>query len=96
MENKQFSALIVLSMLSISTFIVLSLPSNINFVAATIDNPKDQLLPFDMKDIFGGGPGQNETSNNYSSTTVEDNSNKMTKCEMPPCPPGQACIQSCP
>ena len=65
-------------------------------VFATIIEAKDQLMPFDTKKVLESGQSQNETKKNSSNDIANEDHNKLTDCEMPPCPPGQACIQSCP
>ena len=54
-------------------------------------------LPFEIGDISGNGEktNSNNSSNNSNSTNYDENDG-LLNCEMPPCPPGQACIQSCP
>lgn len=54
-------------------------------------------LPFEIGDISDNAEHTNSstTSNNSNSTNYEQN-DEILNCEMPPCPPGQACIQSCP
>jgi hypothetical protein len=55
-------------------------------------------LPFEIGDIPDASEhmkNNNTSSNNSDSTNYEGN-NQIISCEMPPCPPGQACIQSCP
>lgn len=47
-------------------------------------------LPFEIGDIIP--PNETTDYNNSNSSIVDENDN----CDMPPCPPGQACIQSCP
>ena len=82
--------------LVLSTFIAYYLQNNFHTVSATTSSPKDQLMPFDIKDMFDAGAAQNETAENSSNIVTEDNQDNPVDCEMPPCPPGQACIQSCP
>ena len=82
--------------LVLSTFIAYYLQNNFHTVSATTGSPKDQLMPFDIKDMFDAGAAQNETAENSSNIVTEDNQDNPVDCEMPPCPPGQACIQSCP
>ena len=53
-------------------------------------------MPFGMNNIFEIGQLQNETSENSANVTTSDNPQGSGGCDMPPCPPGQACIQSCP
>lgn len=54
---------------------------------------QSQILPFDINDIIS----QNETgSSNLSNPASVNNGGDNIPCNMPPCPPGQACIQSCP
>ena len=93
--NKK-STLSIFIILVLSTFIAYYFQSNLHTVSATTGSTKDQLMPFDIKDMFGSGPVQNETEKNYSNIVTEDNQGSSIDCEMPPCPPGQACIQSCP
>ena len=53
-------------------------------------------------DIMALDPLQNQdqsyTSNNATniSENVDAPNSENTNCDMPPCPPGHACIQSCP
>ncbi len=82
--------------LLLSTFVAYYLQNGLQSVSATIVNAKDQLMPFDMKEMLGTGQAQNETANNSTNIVDDDSPNPVTPCEMPPCPPGQACIQSCP
>ena len=90
------ATLSVLVVLVLSTFVAYYLHNDLQTVSATIAAAKDQLMPFEMEDMFGTGQGQNETSNNSTNIVADDSQNAITPCEMPPCPPGQACIQSCP
>ena len=80
----------------LSTFVVYYLQSDLQAASATITDPKDQLMPFDMNDMIGTGQAQNQTANNSSHIVADGSQNQIMPCEMPPCPPGQACIQSCP
>ena len=84
--------------LVLSTFVAYSLQNDLQAISATIVDAKDQLMPFDMKEMLGTGQAQNETAKNSSTIGVgaDEIPDKITPCEMPPCPPGQACIQSCP
>lgn len=93
--NKK-STLSIFIILVLSTFIAYYFQNNLHTVSATTGSTKDQLMPLDIKDMFGAGPAQNETEKNYSNIVTEDNQDSSIDCEMPPCPPGQACIQSCP
>ena len=70
--------------------------NNFPAVSATIVSAKDQLKPFDIQEMFGTGQAQNETAENSSNIVTDDNQDNPIDCEMPPCPPGQACIQSLP
>jgi hypothetical protein len=79
-----------------STFLTYYFQNNSNTVSATVVSPQDQIMPFDMKEMFETGQAQNETAQNLSNKVVDENQDKPADCEMPPCPPGQACIQSCP
>ena len=93
--NKK-STLSIFVILVLSSFIAYYLQNNFHTVSATTGSPKDQLMPFDIKDMFNVGAAQNETAENSSNIVTEDNQDSPVDCEMPPCPPGQACIQSCP
>jgi len=62
---------------------------------ATSVDVNDQKMPFGMNNIFEIGQLQNETSENSANVTTSDNPQGSGGCDMPPCPPGQACIQSC-
>ena len=90
------NTLSVFVLLVLSTFVAYYLQNDLQAVFATIVNAKDQLMPFDMKEMLGTGQAQNETANNSTNIVDDDSPNAVTPCEMPPCPPGQACIQSCP
>ena len=90
------TTLSVFVVLVLSTFVAYYLQNDLQTVSATIAAAKDQLMPFDMKDMFGTGQAQNETANNSTNIVADDSQNAIMPCEMPPCPPGQACIQSCP
>lgn len=93
--NKKFT-LPIFAILVLSTFLAYYFQNNFPTVSATSSSPKDQLMPFDIKNLFDAGPAQNETADNSSNIVADDNQESLTDCEMPPCPPGQACIQSCP
>ena len=90
------STLLIFVVLVFSTSVAYYFQYDFQAASATIVDAKDQLMPLDMKEMLGTGQDQNETTKNSSNVVAEDNSNKLTDCEMPPCPPGQACIQSCP
>ena len=92
------TTLSVFVVLVLSTFAAHYLLNDLQALSASIADSKDQLMPFDMKEIFETGQPQNETTKNSSSIGVgaEENTDQIMNCEMPPCPPGQACIQSCP
>ena len=70
--------------------------NNFPAVSATTVSAKDQIKPFDIQEMFGTGQAQNETAENSSNIVTDGNQDNPLDCEMPPCPPGQACIQSCP
>lgn len=95
---KKSITLSVFVVLVLSTFVAYYLINDLQAVSATITDSKDQLMPFDKQDIFETGQAQNETTKNSSTIGLGagDNTDQITNCEMPPCPPGQACIQSCP
>ncbi|TVP41717.1 hypothetical protein [Candidatus Nitrosocosmicus arcticus] len=93
--NKKFT-LSVFGFLILATSVAYYFQNEFPTVSGTIINAKDQLMPFDMKEMLGTGQDQNDTINNSSNVVADGNLNKLTDCEMPPCPPGKACIQSCP
>ena len=72
--------------LVLSTFLAYYFENNFPAVSATIVSAKDQLMPFDMKDMFGTGQTQNETAENSSNIVTDDNQDNPIDCEMPPCP----------
>jgi len=75
----------------LSLFIIITILQSQNIL--NIASGQDNVLPFEIGDITGSNENINDTSyNNSNSTLIEENDN----CVMPPCPPGQACIQSCP
>ncbi len=92
----KISTLSIFGILVLSTFFTYYFQNNIHSVSATIVSAKDQLMPFDMKQMLEVGPAQNETAVNSSNIVTDDNQDSPIDCEMPPCPLGQACIQSCP
>ena len=63
---------------------------------ATSFDANDIKMPFEMNNMFEIGQLQNETSGNSANVTTNDSPQGSVGCDMPPCPPGQACIQSCP
>lgn len=81
-------------------------PSYVESVTASIFN-SDNITNANDLPFFNTDP-VNEQSNNSPLNLLENNSNSLSKslspsdttgsekCEMPPCPPGQACIQACP
>jgi hypothetical protein len=93
---KNTSTLIIFVILVFSIFVVFYLQNVYHAVSATIVDAKSQLMPFDNQKILESGQSQNETTKNSSNIVADDTSDQTTDCEMPPCPPGQACIQSCP
>ncbi len=53
--------------------------------------------PFEIGDIIGPNESTSLGTNNTSDTLGNFSPDTETDdCVMPPCPPGQACIQSCP
>jgi hypothetical protein len=93
---KNTCTLIVFVILVFSTFVVFYLQNDYQAVSATIVDAKGQLMTFDNQKMLEPGQIQNETTKNSSNIVADDNLDQTTDCEMPPCPPGQACIQSCP
>ncbi len=94
--NKIF-ALPIIAALVLSTFLANDFLNDFQAVSATTTvSPNDQLMPFDVKEMFETGQPQNKTVENSSNMVIDDSQDKIEDCEMPPCPPGHACIQSCP
>jgi hypothetical protein len=53
--------------------------------------------PFEVDDILGPYESTSQVTKNLSEKLGNFNPDIETDdCEMPPCPPGHACIQSCP
>jgi len=93
--NKK-STLSGLVVLVLSTFLAYYFQTNFQAVSASDVSAKDQLMPLDMKEMYGAVEAQNETTENSSNIVTDDNQGNPVDCNMPPCQPGQACIQSCP
>lgn len=53
---------------------------------------QSQVMPYETGDNISQ---DNATGSNSSAAELDNGSNNLP-CIMPPCPPGQACIQSCP
>lgn len=52
--------------------------------------------PFEVDDVLGPYESTSQVTNNVSDTSGNFSPDIETDdCEMPPCPPGHACIQSC-
>jgi hypothetical protein len=85
--------------LVLSTFVAYYIQNDLHAVSATIADAKDQLMPLDMQDMLKTTQAQNETAKNSSTIgggPADESPDNINNCVMPPCPPGQACIQSCP
>lgn len=83
------------SILSLIVFIVLGTIQS--FSIASIAYGQEDLLPFEIGEISESKENINtNTSTNSSNSTNYEKNDEIINCEMPPCPPGQACIQSCP
>ena len=93
---KNSSTLIVFVIQVFSIFVVFYLQNDYHAVSTTMIDVKGQLMPFDNQKVLEPAQGQNETTKNSSNIVGDDSPHQTTDCEMPPCPPGQACIQSCP
>ncbi|HKR74518.1 MAG TPA: hypothetical protein VJR94_10460 [Candidatus Nitrosocosmicus sp.] len=59
---------------------------------------QSESLPFEVGNFIEPGKEQDQISNNsfVSNSTTTEASERAENCVMPPCPPGHACIQSCP
>lgn len=53
-------------------------------------------LPFEIGEITPPNQNTNDTYYNNSNSTANEDDEQQANCDMPPCPPGHACIQSCP
>jgi hypothetical protein len=63
--------------------------------------PAELLQPLGVGDIISANKSASQDKNNISDidsdiTGNDDTDHEIDNCVMPPCPPGQACIQSCP
>ncbi len=94
--NKIFTLSIFVALV-LSTFLAYDFLNYFQAVSATTTvNPNDQLMPIDVMEMFETGHSQNSTAENSSNIVIDNSQDKPEDCEMPPCPPGHACIQSCP
>jgi hypothetical protein len=58
---------------------------------------QNDFPPFEIGDIIGPNESTSQVTNNSSDTLGNFSPDTETDdCVMPPCPPGHACIQSCP
>lgn len=59
---------------------------------------QNDSIPFEIGDISDSivNPADNPSNNNNSNSTDYGQNDEIINCDMPPCPPGQVCIQSCP
>jgi hypothetical protein len=93
--NKIFSLSISVAIV-LATFLAYHFINDFQAVSATNVSANEQLMPFDAKEMFETGQSQNKTVENSSDIIIKDSPDKIEECEMPPCPPDHACIQSCP
>ncbi|MGD9535294.1 MAG: hypothetical protein AB7V56_16180 [Candidatus Nitrosocosmicus sp.] len=79
----------------LTSFLIVFIVVSPLFIASLLNTAygQSQILPFDIGDI---ATQNNATSADNLSNTTLDQSDEVNPCNMPPCPPGQACIQSCP
>ncbi len=87
-----------LSITSLSVFIVLASILSQNTTGVVVYG-QDDSLPFEIGDISGAvseDANASASSSNASNSTNSELDGQAINCDMPPCPPGQACIQSCP
>lgn len=89
-------------------FVIMSFLSAINFHSAShnasaspsLYNDESQLLPFVMGSMLN--TSENDTgaespnSSNSSNSVIEEDAGQTEECNMPPCPPGEVCMQVCP
>jgi hypothetical protein len=74
--------------------LLLQYPNISNIVLGQSDT-----IPFELGNIIGSEEELNQNPNgttNDSSSTKNNSYEPKSDCVMPPCPPGYACIQSCP
>ncbi len=93
--NKIFTLSIFVALV-LATFLAYHLINDFKAVSATNISPTEQPMPSDVKEMFETGQSQNKTVENSSDIIINDSPGKIEECKMPPCPPGHACIQSCP
>ena len=67
-----------------STLLAYYFQNNFPAVSATIVSAKDQLIPFDIQEMFGTGQAQNETAENSSNIVTDDNQDNPIDCEYAP------------
>jgi hypothetical protein len=93
MTRKRVDSLKILSFTIIG--VVLSLNSQ-NIMAPVFG--QSESLPFEVDNFIEPAKDQSQISNNsfVSNSTTTETSEPAGNCVMPPCPPGHACIQSCP
>lgn len=83
------------TILSVVVFIVLGIIQC--FSISGMAYGQGDSLPFEIGEISESNENMNtNTSSDTSNSTSYGENNEIINCEMPPCPPGQACIQSCP
>lgn len=79
----------------LTSFSIVFLIASFMFLANVLNTAygQSQIIPFDLGDM---ATQNNITNSDSLSNTSLDQSGEVNPCIMPPCPPGQACIQSCP
>ena len=93
--NKIFTLSIFVALV-LATFLAYHFINDFQAVSATNVSSNQQLTPFDAKEMVETGQSQNKTVENSSNIVINDSQDNLEECEMPPCPPEHACIQSCP
>jgi hypothetical protein len=88
-----------LNIACLSVFIVLATVLFLNTTGFVYG--QDDSLPFEIGDISSAvsedtNASTSSSNNSGSNSTNSEQNDQVINCDMPPCPPGQACIQSCP
>lgn len=93
MAKKCVDNLKILSFIIIGVLLSLNSQNIISSVFGQSEN-----IPFEVGNFIESGKEQRQISNNsyVLNSTLTEPSQPDENCVMPPCPPGYACIQSCP
>ncbi len=96
--TKKKSALVIL----FSNLLIIAIASSAHDIGVKSSSgyEEDDMIPFEIGDVNGSDIGSmqitNSTVSDDSTTEFSNDNTPELGCDMPPCPPGNACIQSCP